>query len=43
MKQLIDLAGQVANAAGDSPVRKNARTLVDLLKRGVVAYSGLND
>jgi ATP-dependent RNA helicase HelY len=43
IKQLIDLAGQVASAAGDSPVRKNARGLVDLLKRGVVAYSGLND
>jgi ATP-dependent RNA helicase HelY len=43
MKQLIDLAGQVANAAGDSPVRRNARDLVDLLKRGVVAYSGLAD
>jgi ATP-dependent RNA helicase HelY len=43
MKQLIDLAGQVANAAGDSPVRRNARDLVDRLKRGVVAYSGLAD
>jgi ATP-dependent RNA helicase HelY len=43
MKQLIDLAGQVANAAGDSPVRRNARDLVNLLKRGVVAYSGLSD
>jgi ATP-dependent RNA helicase HelY len=43
MKQLIDLAGQVANAAGDSPVRKSARELVGRLKRGVVAYSGLTD
>jgi ATP-dependent RNA helicase HelY len=43
MKQLIDLAGQVGNAAADSPVRRNARELVERLRRGVVAYSGLGD
>ncbi|MFT4289350.1 DEAD/DEAH box helicase [Nocardioides sp.] len=42
MKQLIDLAGQVANAAGDRPVRRTAREVVDRLKRGVVAHSGLD-
>lgn len=39
MKQLIDVAGQVADAAGDSPVRTTARGLIDRLKRGIVAYS----
>jgi ATP-dependent RNA helicase HelY len=40
-KQLLDLAGQVADAAGDSPLRRTAREVTALLKRGVVAYSGL--
>ncbi|MDO9454609.1 RNA helicase [Nocardioides sp.] len=40
-KQLLDLAGQVADAAGDSPLRRTARELSQLVKRGVVAYSGL--
>jgi ATP-dependent RNA helicase HelY len=43
MKQLIDLAGQVADAAEESPLRKTAREVVRLLRRGVVAYSGLTD
>ncbi|HEY0890535.1 MAG TPA: DEAD/DEAH box helicase [Nocardioides sp.] len=44
MKQLIDLAGQVANAAGnDKALRATAREVVDVLKRGVVAYSGLTE
>ena len=43
MKQLLDLAGQVADAAGDSPLRKTAREVVQRLRRGVVAYSGLTD
>ncbi|PVG83903.1 RNA helicase [Nocardioides gansuensis] len=43
VKQLLDLAGQVADAAGDSPLRATARECVRLLKRGVVAYSGLTD
>ena len=41
MKQLLDLAGQVAAAAGGSPLRATARETVQLLRRGVVAYSGL--
>lgn len=40
-KQLLDLAGQVADAAGDSPLRRTARQVTSLVKRGVVAYSGL--
>ncbi|RYI98487.1 MAG: RNA helicase, partial [Actinomycetales bacterium] len=41
MKQLIDLAGQVADAAGPTPLRENAREVVRRLRRGVVAYSAL--
>ncbi len=41
MKQLLDLAGQVADAAGDAPLRATAREVVRRLRRGVVAYSGL--
>jgi ATP-dependent RNA helicase HelY len=41
-KQLVDLLGQVAEAAPDgSPVRHTARAAVDALRRGVVAYSGV--
>lgn len=40
-KQLLDLAGQVADAAGDTPLRRTARQIQDRVKRGVVAYSGL--
>jgi len=36
-KQLIDFAGQIADAAGDSPVRKTARAAIDLLRRGIVS------
>ncbi|MFC4785080.1 DEAD/DEAH box helicase [Nocardioides sp. MAHUQ-72] len=43
MKQLLDLAGQVAEAAGDLPLRSTAREVVARLRRGVVAYSGLTD
>jgi ATP-dependent RNA helicase HelY len=43
MKQLLDLAGQVADAAGDTPLRATARQTVGLLKRGVVAYSALSE
>ena len=43
MKQVIDLAGQVADAAGDTPVRKAARDVVKALRRGVVAYSTVSD
>ncbi|WP_336275829.1 hypothetical protein [Nocardioides sp. B-3] len=34
MKQLLDLAGRVADAAGDTPLRKTARDAVHALKRG---------
>jgi ATP-dependent RNA helicase HelY len=43
MKQLLDLAGQVADAAGDTPLRATAREVVRRLRRGVVSYSGLAD
>ena len=43
MKQLIDLAGQVADAAGASPLRETAREAIRRLRRGVVAYSALAD
>ena len=43
MKQLLDLTGQVADAAGGSPLRETARQAVRRLRRGVVAYSGLAD
>ncbi len=42
VKQLIDLAGQVADAAGDSSLRRTARETVAALRRGVVAYSSLD-
>ena len=42
MKQLVDLAGQVADAAGDGERRDRARELLGLLRRGVVAYSSLD-
>jgi ATP-dependent RNA helicase HelY len=41
MKQLLDLAGQVADAAGEADLRQTARATTKLLKRGVVAYSVL--
>ena len=43
MKQLLDLCGQVADAAGDAPLRWTARQAVKQLKRGVVGWSTLND
>jgi ATP-dependent RNA helicase HelY len=43
MKQLLDLAGQVADAAGDGSLRETARDVVTAVRRGVVAYSGLGD
>ena len=42
-KQLMDLLGQVADAAGeDAELRRTAYTAVDALRRGVVAYSSVN-
>jgi ATP-dependent RNA helicase HelY len=43
VKQLVDLAGQVADAAGPGPVRDTAREVVSRVRRGVVAYSALDD
>ncbi len=42
MKQLLDLADQVADAAGDGALRKTAREASGLLRRGVVAYSSVS-
>ncbi|WP_104106459.1 DEAD/DEAH box helicase [Nocardioides sp. 616] len=42
MKQLLDLTGQVADAAGDTPLRRVARESVKRLRRGVVAYSAFS-
>ena len=41
MKQLLDLLDQVADAAGDVPLRKTARKAAGMLRRGVVAYSSV--
>jgi ATP-dependent RNA helicase HelY len=43
VKQLLDLADQVADAGGDTPLRKTARKASDALRRGVVAYSSVSD
>ncbi len=39
VKQLLDLAEQIADAAGSSPLRRTAREVVRAMRRGVVAYS----
>jgi len=41
VKQLLDLAGQVADAAGEGELRRTARSAISAMRRGVVAYSGL--
>jgi ATP-dependent RNA helicase HelY len=38
-RQLIDLLDQVAEAAGDTPLRETARLALSALNRGVVAYA----
>ncbi len=43
VKQLIDLCGQVADAAGDRPLRATARDVVRRIRRGVVAVAPLED
>ena len=43
IKQLIDLAGQVADAAGAGPLRKSARDVVQRIRRGVVAAAPMED
>ncbi|MGD9958850.1 DEAD/DEAH box helicase [Nocardioides sp.] len=42
MKQLLDLADQVADAAGDDPLRAVARETSRRIRHGVVAYSSVN-
>jgi ATP-dependent RNA helicase HelY len=42
-KQLLDLAGQVADAAGPGELRETARGVVRAVRRGVVAYTGLGE
>jgi ATP-dependent RNA helicase HelY len=41
VRQLLDLLDQVADAAGDSPLRETARSAAVALRRGVVAYATL--
>ena len=42
VKQLMDLLGQIAVAAGrDTPLAVTARRAVEALRRGVVAYSSV--
>jgi ATP-dependent RNA helicase HelY len=43
IKQLIDLGGQVADAAGPGPLRDTARDVVRRVRRGVVAVAPLED
>jgi ATP-dependent RNA helicase HelY len=43
VKQLIDLLDQVAAAAGGGELTQTARTGIDALRRGVVAYSAVAD
>ncbi|HEX2176321.1 MAG TPA: DEAD/DEAH box helicase [Nocardioidaceae bacterium] len=43
VKQLLDLTDQIADAAGDSPLRRTARLTAGSLRRGVVAYSSVSD
>jgi ATP-dependent RNA helicase HelY len=43
VKQLIDLCGQVADAAGAGPLRDNARDVVRRIRRGVVAVAPMED
>jgi ATP-dependent RNA helicase HelY len=43
VKQLLDLAGQVADAAGSGALRDTARETVARLRRGVVAYSSISE
>jgi ATP-dependent RNA helicase HelY len=43
MKQLLDVTDQVADASGDSPLRKAARATSAALRHGVVAYSSVSE
>ena len=39
VRQVLDFAGQVADAAGPGPLRRVSREVVDSMRRGVVAYA----
>jgi ATP-dependent RNA helicase HelY len=39
IRQVIDFAGQVADAAGPGPLRDAARSVVNSMRRGVVTYA----
>jgi ATP-dependent RNA helicase HelY len=42
VKQLLDLLGQIADAAGgEDEIRETARKAMDVMRRGVVAYSSV--
>ncbi|MGH3739087.1 MAG: DEAD/DEAH box helicase, partial [Micromonosporaceae bacterium] len=41
-RQVIDLLGQVARAAGDKPLAGTAKKAIDALTRGVVGYSSVS-
>ncbi|MGK2876861.1 MAG: DEAD/DEAH box helicase [Nocardioides sp.] len=43
VKQLIDLLGQVGNAAAGTELRRTAREAAGLLRRGVIAYTTLTE
>jgi ATP-dependent RNA helicase HelY len=43
VKQLLDLTDQVADAAGDTELRRTARKASDALRRGVVSYTSVTD
>ncbi|MGJ6978929.1 DEAD/DEAH box helicase [Aestuariimicrobium soli] len=38
VRQVIDMAGQVADAAGPGEVRRRARQIVELMRRGVIEF-----
>ncbi len=42
MKQLLDVTDQIADAAGNTALRRTARETGTLLRRGVVSYSSLS-
>jgi ATP-dependent RNA helicase HelY len=41
VKQILDLADQIADAAGSGELRRTARSTVKALRRGVVAYASV--
>jgi len=42
VRQLLDVTDQVADAAGDGPVRTTARAAATALRHGVIAYSSVS-